>query len=98
VGGALGACLVGLVFVPAALPWGDSPLHLSSLGYGSAAILALLVSVVGQLGDLVESLFKRNMGTKDSGRLFPGHGGALDRLDSVAFAGLVVYYFVWLIR
>jgi phosphatidate cytidylyltransferase len=98
VGGLFGACLVGLLFVPATLPWGANPLRLPVLGYGSAALLALLVSVVGQLGDLVESLFKRNMGTKDSGRLFPGHGGALDRLDSVAFAGLVVYYFVWLIR
>jgi phosphatidate cytidylyltransferase len=98
VGGLLGACLVGLLFVPATAPWGPNPLQLTVLNYGSAAVLALLVSIVGQLGDLVESLFKRNMGTKDSGRLFPGHGGALDRLDSVAFAGLVVYYFVWLIR
>jgi phosphatidate cytidylyltransferase len=97
-GGLLGASLVGLLFVPATVPWGANPLHLGALGYGSAMVLALLVSGVGQLGDLVESLFKRNMGTKDSGRLFPGHGGALDRLDSVAFAGLVVYYFVWLIR
>ncbi len=98
VGGLFGACLVSLLFVPLTLPWGANLLHLPVLSFGSAVFLGLMVSVVGQLGDLVESLFKRNTGTKDSGRLFPGHGGALDRLDSVAFAGLVVYYFVWLIR
>ena len=63
------------------------------LSYGQAALLGMLVSVFGQLGDLVESLFKRNMGIKDSGRFFPGHGGILDRADSAAFASVVVYYF-----
>ena len=63
------------------------------LGYGQAIALGLLVSVLGQLGDLVESLLKRNMGVKESGRLMPGHGGLLDRMDSVVFAGVTVYYF-----
>ncbi len=68
------------------------------LGYGQAILLGLLVSVFGQLGDLVESLLKRNMGVKDSGKLLPGHGGALDRMDSIVFAGVVVYYYViWVI-
>ena len=61
-------------------------------GINQAILLGLLVSVFGQLGDLVESLLKRNMGVKDSGGLIPGHGGFLDRLDSVVFAGIVVYY------
>jgi phosphatidate cytidylyltransferase len=65
------------------------------LSYGQAVLLGLLISIFGQLGDLAESLFKRNMGAKESGRLIPGHGGVLDRMDSVVFAGVVVYYYVF---
>lgn len=63
------------------------------LSFGQAILLGLLVSVFGQIGDLLESLFKRNMGVKESGKLLPGHGGLLDRMDSVVFAGIVVYLF-----
>jgi phosphatidate cytidylyltransferase len=68
------------------------------LSYGQAILLGLAVSVSGQLGDLIESLFKRNMGVKESSRLLPGHGGALDRMDSVVFAGVAVYYYVLLLN
>ena len=56
-----------------------------------AVLVGLLLSLSGQLGDLAESLLKRESGVKDSGRLIPGHGGLFDRLDSLLFA-VPVYY------
>ena len=53
---------------------------------GNWMIVGLLVSIFAPLGDLVESLLKRSFGVKDSGKVFPGHGGVLDRFDSVLFA------------
>ncbi len=57
-------------------------------------ILGVLISAVAVVGDLSESFLKRGTGVKDAGRLIPGHGGVLDRLDSLVFSGPMVYYYV----
>jgi phosphatidate cytidylyltransferase len=87
IAGFAGAIVISLLFTL------STPLQLS-IGYGQAVLLGFLISLFGQLGDLAESLLKRNTGVKDSGSLLTGHGGFLDRIDSIVFAGVVVYYYV----
>jgi phosphatidate cytidylyltransferase len=58
---------------------------------------ALLLGVLGQLGDLFESLLKRSFGVKDSGTIIPGHGGMLDRLDSIIFATPAAFYYAYFV-
>jgi phosphatidate cytidylyltransferase len=82
----VGAVLVSLLFAF------QTPFQLP-MKSGLVIVLGVLVSVFGQIGDLAESMLKRGTGVKDSGNLMPGHGGMLDRLDSILFAGVTVYLF-----
>ena len=87
VGGLIGAIIVGYV-----ARWWFLP-ELSGL---DCLVLAILLTITGLWGDLTESAMKRSVGMKDSGGILPGHGGMLDRLDSLLFAAPAFYYYVTL--
>lgn len=91
--GSMGA-LVGSVLVAVAYSLVLSRFPTYRVGMLEAALFGLLISVAAQVGDLAESLFKRDAGVKDSGTLLPGHGGALDRFDSLLFTLPLAYFFL----
>lgn len=67
---------------------------LPDLPIAHAVPLGIFGSIAGQTGDLVESMLKRTFGVKDSGKILPGHGGLLDRIDALLFVAPVAYYYV----
>lgn len=73
-----------------------------ALGYSGGlwrwVVLAILLNVAAQLGDLVESAIKRGSGVKDSGAMLPGHGGILDRIDALLLAAPVLWFAQWALR
>lgn len=84
IGGILGSLVLSLVFsfiVNIPLKW-------------RIVILSILASIIAQIGDLVASKIKRMVNIKDYGYIFPGHGGVLDRFDSIIFSAPLIYYFV----
>lgn len=85
-----GATLAVIVSIVCAKSFGVLPLY-------AWITMGLIIAVIGSMGDLVESLFKRSMGVKDSGNIMPGHGGILDRFDGLLLAAPFVFAFVVLI-
>jgi phosphatidate cytidylyltransferase len=84
IGGAVAAILVAVIVLPFIHPW----------TIGKALVLGIVVAVVAPLGDLSQSMIKRHLGVKDMGRLMPGHGGILDRVDGLLFVLPATYFVV----
>lgn len=84
IGGMLGAVVACLIFVRPISPW----------DFGSALWLGVVIGIAAPLGDLIESMIKRDMGLKDFGQLIPGHGGVLDRFDAMLFSLPPAYFLI----
>lgn len=89
--GALGGLLGAVIVALSAHLW-----LLPATGWVDCLMVGIFAAVFGQLGDLFESMIKRNADIKDSGTIFPGHGGMLDRIDSLLFSFPAVYAYVYL--
>lgn len=87
VGGVVGAALLGVIYALAINKWGGA--SVSALEFAVVCAIGGLISMVG---DLAASAIKRNYEIKDYGKLIPGHGGILDRFDSVIFVAPIIYY------
>ena len=89
--GLLGGTAATILVAIAAVPAIDGMTVVRSLG------LALVICVFAPLGDLAESVLKRDLGVKDMGNILPGHGGVLDRIDSALFVAPAAFYFLRLV-
>ena len=91
--GVLGGLLLAIAAALLAHWW-----FVSELSWSDAVILGVLLTITGLIGDLFESMIKRRTGVKDSGGILPGHGGMLDRIDSLLFTAPTFYYYVAYVR
>lgn len=98
--GGFGSIIGGMISVPL-IAWAMGLLHntaglqISFLGY---CLIGICIGFFTIIGDLVESMFKRDADIKDSGSFLPGHGGILDKLDGVLFAGPIMYFILMVLR
>lgn len=84
VAGLIGGILAGFIY----------SMFFMKIGFLHVIVISFLISLFGAVGDLIESMFKRKAQVKDSGHIFPGHGGMLDRIDSLLFGAPILYFYI----